>query len=435
MHWIIGRTSHDNRRSTRSGWVESITQSIRHTHCQPASSMTNASFALRNIIQNGLNVGVKLGSHTTNARTRIDLTSRQLKSLCHCRSRLTRRDCRCRISRRSCSPQYRATIRTIGIVDQDRDAARHNIVRALDGPSPPAFSQAMRCSAVRWGVCSFGVVRGCCRHYCRQRSRPLAPGGARGCVDASASLAARGSAWEWPIDGDGGQGSGATATIRQRSASEGRLPAGRFSVLPAWAVFRGGCVRAQRPGGHVHLGQGAGSFAPRRWQTAATALGEPTQRAEGRPPGRPCLRSGRRTVVGDNLLRQEPSSGSRSVSPVTTPAGLLHIPAAGLLARTCRPADPRSEDGLSATATAVGPGERAPPRTSNLVEKIWTHTPALERPGADGLVVSLGAARFQGFDAGMQAGELIKRFGQCQLQRLNASCRPADGRVPRRPVT
>ncbi|GGV50236.1 hypothetical protein GCM10010495_79930 [Kitasatospora herbaricolor] len=81
----------------------------------------------------------------------------------------------------------------------------------------------------------------------------------------------------------------------------------------------------------------------------------------------------------------------------------------------------------------VGQLQRAGPAL-NLVEKIWTHSFSPCRPAADGSASSLGAARFQGFDAGTQGGELIKRLGQCQLQCLYARRRPPDGHVPRLPV-
>lgn len=81
----------------------------------------------------------------------------------------------------------------------------------------------------------------------------------------------------------------------------------------------------------------------------------------------------------------------------------------------------------------VGPaptgGARLEPRRENLDAQL----PG--RPGADGSAASLGAARFQSFDAGTQGGELFERLGQCQLQCLDARRRPADGRVPRLPVT
>lgn len=47
--------------------------------------------------------------------------------------------------------------------------------------------------------------------------------------------------------------------------------------------------------------------------TPATALGEPGDGRQGSAPWLAlCLRSGRRTVVGDNLLCQEPDSGQPS---------------------------------------------------------------------------------------------------------------------------
>ena len=61
----------------------------------------------------------------------------------------------------------------------------------------------------------------------------------------------------------------------------------------------------------------------------ATALGSLRDAREGSAPWSAlCLRPGRRTVAGDNLLRQEPDYWS-----------LDHAPAAGRLA-ACRAADP-----------------------------------------------------------------------------------------------
>lgn len=43
----------------------------------------------------------------------------------------------------------RIEVRAISVVDQDRRAARHDIVRVLRDPSLPAFSQVKRYSAIR----------------------------------------------------------------------------------------------------------------------------------------------------------------------------------------------------------------------------------------------------------------------------------------------
>lgn len=70
-----------------------------------------------------------------------------------------------------------------------------------------------------------------------------------------------------------------------------------------------------------------GGLSGARPPTPATALGEPGDGHEGSAPWSAlCLRSGHRTVVGDNLLRQEPASGHpdeltgcRSRSPGSRP--------------------------------------------------------------------------------------------------------------------
>ncbi|SCG00521.1 hypothetical protein GA0115259_106983 [Streptomyces sp. MnatMP-M17] len=56
-----------------------------------------------------------------------------------------------------------------------------------------------------------------------------------------------------------------------------------------------------------------GGLSGARPPTPATALGEPGDgRGGSAPRSALCVRSGRRTVVGDNLLCQEPDSGQPS---------------------------------------------------------------------------------------------------------------------------
>jgi hypothetical protein len=61
----------------------------------------------------------------------------------------------------------------IRVVHQDRRTAREYIVRVACGRSLPAFSLVSGYITVRRGVPMCAGVRGCCRHYCRQRSSPL----------------------------------------------------------------------------------------------------------------------------------------------------------------------------------------------------------------------------------------------------------------------
>ena len=63
------------------------------------------------------------------------------------------------------------------IVHQDRRATGQYIVRVGWSPALPAFSQVSGDMTIRRGVPLCAGVRGCCRHYCRQRYRPLAPWG------------------------------------------------------------------------------------------------------------------------------------------------------------------------------------------------------------------------------------------------------------------
>jgi hypothetical protein len=63
-------------------------------------------------------------------------------------------------------------INDVAIMDQDRCIASQYIVRVALDPALPAFSQVSGVLTVRRSPWLYADVRGCCRHYCRQRSRP-----------------------------------------------------------------------------------------------------------------------------------------------------------------------------------------------------------------------------------------------------------------------
>ena len=166
--------------------------SIFHSHLTPATR-GQLTFNIISVARNGrgatqqwivTRIPVRPGSSSGSCRTCLRMSRhtplpwplrpflRRPITRPICNRTLFSRICAARNARRIVDSHIGYVIWAARIVYQDRRAACHNIVRVARCPALPASSQVSGVLMVRRGPWLCAGVRGCCRHYCRQRYRP-----------------------------------------------------------------------------------------------------------------------------------------------------------------------------------------------------------------------------------------------------------------------